>query len=151
MGARRHDPEERKILKFYKGFRGWVGVEVAPAQGLGVFARGLFGPARQHDPCALQGIASDALVQHQGDPVVGKDIPGMQRQPRDQQDRRAIGVACDIHQRAVGIAAPRHQGRQSPLAASPQQRPGQPAGIEINGGLHQSPRYIPLQKGPFFG
>ena len=32
MGAGRHDPEERKILKIYKGFRGWMGVEVAPAQ-----------------------------------------------------------------------------------------------------------------------
>ena len=42
---------------------------------------------RQHDPGAFQGVAGGALVQHQGDPVITEDIPGMQRQPRDQQDR----------------------------------------------------------------
>ena len=32
MGAGRRDPEERKILKIDKGFRGRMGVQIAPAQ-----------------------------------------------------------------------------------------------------------------------
>jgi len=58
-----------------------MGVEIAPAQNSSRFARGLLGPARQHDPGALKRIARGALVQHQRHPAVGEDILRMQRQP----------------------------------------------------------------------
>ena len=81
MGIGRHDPKEREILKFYKGFCGWMGVEVAPAQDSGLIGISLLGPSSQHDPCALQRIASRALVQHQRYPVIAEDVLRMQRQP----------------------------------------------------------------------
>ncbi len=145
MGSARPDPEEGKILKIYKGFRRRMGVEVAPAHDFQIGGRGLIGPARQHDPRSLQRVALGPLVQHQRDPGIGEDVFGVHRQPRNQQDRRAIGMAGDIDQRAIGIAAAGHQGRQGPLPAAAQQRPGQPAGVEISGGLHRSNPHISLQ------
>ena len=65
---------------------------------------GLLGPAGHHDPGAFQRIAGHALVQHQGDPAVGEDVPGVDGQSRDQQDRRTIGMAGQIDQGAIGIA-----------------------------------------------
>ena len=58
----------------------------------------------------------------------------MQREARNQHHGRAIGVACDVNQRTIGIAAAGHQGCQGALPAAPQQRPDQPRGIEIGGG-----------------
>ena len=70
--AVRPDPEERKILKIYKGFRGRMGIEVAPAQDRRSRIAGLFGTARQHDPRPLQRVARGPLVQHQRDPGIGR-------------------------------------------------------------------------------
>ena len=75
----------------------------------------------------------------------------MQREPGNQQDRGAVGMAGDINQRAIGIAAAGHQRGQRALPAAPQQRAGQSGSIEIGGRLH---RYLPamlLQNGPFLG
>src|SRR5581483_4444527 len=46
-------------------------------------------------------------------------------------------MARDVHQRAIGAAAARHQGCQGPLAASPQQQAYGPFGLEIGGQLHR--------------
>jgi hypothetical protein len=73
----------------------------------------------------------------------------MQREPRNQQDRGRVGMAGDVNQRAVGIAAFRHKGGERALAAAPQQRTGQFGSIKICGGLHV---YFPanlLQKRSF--
>ena len=114
MRAGRPDSKKRKILKIYKDFRRWMGVEVAPAQQRQLIARGLLGAARQHDPRALQRVALGPLVQHQRDPGIAENILRVQRQPRDQQDRRAVGMAGEVDQRAIGIARSSHQSRQSP-------------------------------------
>src|SRR5712691_13145047 len=68
MSRMRPDPKKREILKVYKGFRGRMGVEVAPAQNRHVLAAGLLGPACQHDSRSLKRVAFGALVQHQRDP-----------------------------------------------------------------------------------
>jgi hypothetical protein len=81
MQARRGYSKEREILEIHKGFRGWMGVEVAPTQDSGLIGISLFCPSSQHDPCALQRIASRALVQHQRYPVIAEDVLRMQRQP----------------------------------------------------------------------
>jgi hypothetical protein len=101
-----------------------MGVEVAPAQDRQLIGPGLFGAACQHDPSALQRIAFGPLIQHQRDPGIAENISGVQRQPRNQQDRRAVGVAGEVHQRAIGIAGSGHQSRQSALPAAPEQRSG---------------------------
>ena len=86
----------------------------------------------------LQRIARSALVEHQRYLVIGEDILGMQRQPRNQQDWRSVGVTGDINQGAIGVAAPGHQRCQRALAAASEQRAGEPGRIEISGRLHGS-------------
>ncbi|OIQ65555.1 hypothetical protein GALL_528860 [mine drainage metagenome] len=81
MHSARLDPEEREILKIDEGFRGRMGVEIAPAHDLQIGACGLLGPARQHDPCSLQRIALGALVQHQGDPGIAEEVFRVHGQP----------------------------------------------------------------------
>ena len=151
MRSRGPDSKKRKILKLYKGFCRRMGTEIAPAPCLQLIGPGLFGAARQHDPGTLQRVALGPLVQHQRDPVVGKNIPGVQRHPGNQQDRRAIEMAGHVHQRAIGIAASGRQSRQSALPAAPEQRPGQSACIKIRGGLHRSSPDISLLTGSFPG
>ena len=105
----------------------------------------LFRPARQHDPRALEWVAGRPLVKHQRYPGIGQDVPGMHGKARNKQDWRAVRMACDIDQRAIRIAAIGHQGGQSPLPASPQQRFSQVPGVEIGGGLHRIYLAILLQ------
>jgi hypothetical protein len=128
-----------------------MGVQVPPSQVSHIIVTGHFGPAREHDSGALQGIAGGPLIEHQGDPRIGKNVPGVHRKPRNQQNRRAIGVAGKVHQGAIGIAATGHQGRQSPLPATPEQRPHNLSRIEIGGQLHRYSLAILLQQVPFFG
>src|SRR5947209_15193779 len=81
MGLFRNDAKERKILEIDEGLRGWMGVQIASAQQFPLGGNGFLGTAAQHDPSALQRIALDPLVKHQGDPAIGKDVSGMNRQP----------------------------------------------------------------------
>ena len=136
MQPGRGDPEKRKILEIDKSFRRWVGVEIAPAQDRRLPCR-LLRPARQHDPRALERIAGGALVQHQRDPVIAEDIFRMHGKPRDQQDRGSVGMAGDIDEGTIGIAAFGHQGGQRALPAPPQQRTGEFRRVKISGGLHR--------------
>ena len=46
----------------------------------------LFGVARQHDPRALERIALDPLVQHQGDPGVREQVFGVNGKTGDQAE-----------------------------------------------------------------
>src|SRR6266404_2371774 len=102
------DLKEGKILKTYKDFGGWMSVEITAARERGPIASYFLGAARQHDPRSFQRIAAGPLIQHQGDSWVGENVFGVQRKPRNQQDRRAIHVACDIYQRAIRIATAGH-------------------------------------------
>jgi len=128
-----------------------MGVEVAAAQNRHVVSACLLRPTRQHDPRSLERIAFGPLVEHQRSPGIAEQVPGVKGEARNQQDRRAIGTAGDIDQRAIGIAAAGHQGGQGALPAAAQQRPGEAGCVEISGGLHRSSRHISLQKGPFPG
>ncbi|MHC2497059.1 hypothetical protein ACVI8K_003975 [Bradyrhizobium barranii subsp. barranii] len=150
MGSRGSNSEEREILKRNKGLGGWMGIEIPPLEEI-LVGIGLFRPAGQHDSGALQRIAGRAFVQHQGDPVIRQDVPGVHGQARDQQDRRAIGVARQIDQGAIGIAAAGHQRCQRPLARAPEQRFGKLSGVEIGGRVHRLSRVRWLQERSFFG
>ena len=110
MRAGRANPEERKILKIYKGFRGWMGVEVALAHDRQVIGADFFGAARQHDPRALQRIALGPLVQHQRNPGIG----------------RGYSWYAAPAAKSAGSASHRHGWRHSP--ASNRDRRFQPSG-----------------------
>jgi hypothetical protein len=81
MGAARLDPVKGEILEIGKGLGRGMGVQVPPSQVSHIIVTGHFGTAREHDSGALQGIAGGALVEHQGDPRVGKNVLGVHRKP----------------------------------------------------------------------
>jgi len=79
MSRMRPDPKkkEKEIPKIYKGFRGRMGVEVAPAQ-TSATSSPLASSARPasmiRDPSS--GSPFSALVQHQRDPGIGQECSG---------------------------------------------------------------------------
>ncbi len=81
----------------------------------------LFGAAHQHDARALQRITLLALVEHERDARIGEDVLGVDRQLRNQQNRRAVERGRDIDQRAIGVPGIRHQGRERAAAALAQE------------------------------
>ena len=92
---------EREVAEAreHLGFR--LVSEIAPAR---VRAFGLRRQAHQHHPRALQRIALLALVEHQRHARVGEDVLGVQRELRDQQQRRSVGCGRNVNQRTVRIA-----------------------------------------------
>ena len=116
-----------------------------------ILAGKLLRAPRDHDARALQRIARDALVQHQRDPRISEDVLGVHGKPRDQQNRRAVGIGADIDQRAIRVAATGHQGRERPLPAPPQQRFGRAGRVKIGGPMHQEFLAMLLQLVSFSG
>src|SRR6185312_11433543 len=84
----------------------------------------------QHHAGAFERVALLALIEHQRDAGIGKDVPGVQRQPRQQQQRRAIHRRGNVDERTIGIARSRHQRRQGTVAPFAQQLPGRPGRVE---------------------
>ena len=151
MKARRRDPEEGKILEIHKGFRGWMCVEIAPAQD----ARRLPAASSARPASMIRAPSSGSPAARSSSISDTRLSPRMffvcSGEPRNQQDRRGVGMAGDIDQRAIGIAAVGHKGGERALPAAAQQRAGESGSIKICGRLH---RYFPamlLQKGSFFG
>jgi len=113
--------KERKILEIDESFRRRMGVKIAPPHNLKMIRCNFFGPSHQHDPRAFQGIAVSTFVEHQRDASVGENVFGVHGEPRNQQDRRPVGVAGDVDQGTIRVSTTGHQGRQCPLPALPQQ------------------------------
>jgi len=94
--------------------------------------------AREHHAGAFERIARAALVEHQRDARVGKDVLGMDRQARNQQHGRAVGGGRHVDERAIGVAGPGHQGRKRARARLAHKRPSGAPGVEIRGRFHHA-------------
>ena len=66
---------------------------------------------------------------------IGEDVLGVHGQPRDQQQRRAVGGGRHIDQRAIGIAGTGHQGRQRARPALAQELLGGYSGLKSGVGF----------------
>ena len=111
MRARRPDPEKRKILKIYKGFGGRMGVEIAPAQNR-LHRRPAACSAR---PASMIRAPSSGSPSARSSSI--SETRGSARMFLVCSASREISrigepsaVACDVDQRAIGIAAARASG-----------------------------------------
>jgi hypothetical protein len=113
--ARERDAIEREILEVRESRRLRLPRQIAAAD---MRVVGACGAAHHHDARTLQGVALLALVEHERDARIGQDVFRVQRETRNQQDRRAVEVGRDIDQRAIRIARGTMSVASAPLRPS---------------------------------
>src|SRR5215475_10246888 len=103
MGCGATKQKKGKIPEIDKSACRRMGVQIAASYALHVLAAYLGRRSQKHDTRPLKGVAGRTLVQHERDPAISEDVLGMNRKAGNQQDWRAICVACDINQGAIRV------------------------------------------------
>ena len=113
-----------------------LGVRMAPEISAGHRGVGFRARSHQHDACAFERISLLALVQHQGHALVRQDVLGVQRQFRQQEERRAINCTSPRSPASNTDPPTGHQCRKCARTPFAQQLLGRQTGIKGFIGLH---------------